>query len=85
MYRVLNGRVAMNEPLWLMAHRAYTDHRSYRKLLTVGEAAAILSVHVNTLKRWDAGGILTAYRVGPRRDRRFHRTDVIRMLRGAAG
>ena len=46
------------------------------KLLTVKEAAQILHVHENTLKRWTDQGILSAFRIGPRGDRRLQEDDV---------
>ena len=49
-------------------------------LLTVGQAAALLNIHVNTVRRWSAQGLLTTYRIGPRRDRRFERAEVERLL-----
>lgn len=49
-------------------------------LLTVGQAAALLHVHPNTLRRWEAMGLVRAYRVGPRHDRRFSRVEVEQML-----
>ncbi|MCH7656251.1 MAG: helix-turn-helix domain-containing protein [Chloroflexi bacterium] len=51
-----------------------------KDLLSVGEAAEVLSVHPDTLRRWAAGGLLSVYRVGPRRDRRFHRSEVLRLM-----
>lgn len=49
-------------------------------LLTISEAARILSVHANTLRIWDQSGALRSVRVGPRRDRRFLRDEVLRLL-----
>ncbi len=49
-------------------------------LLTVGQAARLLHVHPNTLRRWEAAGLLRARRLGPRRDRRFVRSEVERLL-----
>ena len=46
------------------------------KLLSVGEAASILNVHPNTLRRWAEAGLLPSWRIGPRRDRRFQLADV---------
>ena len=54
--------------------------RKQRDLMTVGQAAEVLGIHPETLRRWAAGGLLNVYRVGPRRDRRFHRSEVIRLL-----
>ena len=51
-----------------------------KDLLSVGQAAEVLSVHPDTLRRWAAKGLLRAYRVGPRRDRRFHRSEVVRLI-----
>ncbi len=50
------------------------------ELLTVGEVAAWLKVHPNTIRRWSQRGLLKTYRIGPRRDRRFDRSEVERLL-----
>jgi len=50
------------------------------ELISVGQVAAILNVHQSTVRRWAAEGRLTAYRVGTRGDRRFHRTEVEQLL-----
>ena len=49
-------------------------------LLTVGNVAALLHVHTNTVRRWEAQGLIQARRVGPRHDRRFQRSDVEHLL-----
>ncbi|MCH8991003.1 MAG: helix-turn-helix domain-containing protein [Acidobacteria bacterium] len=49
-------------------------------LLTVSQAADLLHVHPDTLRRWAAKGLLRSYRVGPRRDRRFRSLEVINLL-----
>lgn len=49
-------------------------------MLSVGEACRILHVHDNTLRRWGDQGIIRAYRIGPRGDRRFRRDDVAALL-----
>jgi excisionase family DNA binding protein len=41
------------------------------KLLTIRQAAEILNVHVETLRRWDKSGKLKAIRVNERGDRRY--------------
>jgi len=46
------------------------------KLLTVKEAAQILHVHENTLRRWTDQGIISTFRIGPRGDRRLQEDDV---------
>jgi len=50
------------------------------KLLTTSEAARMLYVHVNTIRRWQNQGLLKATRIGPRGDRRFYKEDIKRML-----
>ncbi len=46
------------------------------RMLRTGQACRILCVHSNTLRRWCELGIIKAYRVGPRGDRRFRLEDV---------
>ena len=45
-------------------------------MLTTGEVARIFNVHAGTIRRWSQQGILKAYRIEPRGDRRFRREDV---------
>lgn len=49
-------------------------------LVTVKEACRILHVHSNTLRRWSNQGLIRAYRLGPRRERRFELADVLALL-----
>ena len=49
-------------------------------MLRTGEACRILYVSGNTLRRWNKLGIINAYRVGPRGDRRFRLEDVNALL-----
>lgn len=49
-------------------------------VLTTGEAAHLLGLHINTVRRWSNNGTLKSQRVGPRRDRIFSREDVISLL-----
>ncbi len=44
-------------------------------MLTVREVSQLLHVHSNTLRRWSDQGIIKAYRIGPRGDRRFRAED----------
>ena len=45
-------------------------------MLTTTEVAQRLYVHPNTVRQWTNKGLLHAYRLGPRRDRRFKREGV---------
>ena len=47
-----------------------------RTMLTTGKVAHLFGVHANTVRRWSDKGIIKAYRIGPRADRRFRRDDV---------
>ena len=50
-------------------------------LLTTAEAAELLNVHVNTVRRWSNRGVLETYRIGSRGDRRLRQGDVDKLLR----
>jgi len=52
------------------------EHNDIDPMLTTSEVARILNVHINTVRRWSNQGILKAYRLGFRGDRRFRREDV---------
>jgi excisionase family DNA binding protein len=47
-----------------------------RLMLTAGDVAQLLGLHINTVRRWSNKGILKSYRINPRGDRRFRREDV---------
>ncbi len=49
-------------------------------MLTTSEVARLLNVHINTVRRWSNSGILKAYRIGTRGDRRFERIDVLSLF-----
>ncbi len=49
-------------------------------MLTVRDVASLLSVDINTVRRWTNTGILKAYRIGPRGDRRFRQEDIALFL-----
>ncbi len=57
-------------------------HRNLKNgtILTSREAAFYLHVHINTVRRWHDQGLIPAYRVGPRGDRRFRQEDIERFL-----
>jgi len=50
-------------------------------MLTTSEVAHLLNVHINTVRRWSNQGIIKAYRIGPRGDRRFQEEDIADFLR----
>ena len=70
----------------IAAYKEETDmannNREMGGMLTVGEVAQLLYVHSNTLRRWTKKGMIKAYRIGPRGDRRFRREDIVVLLPG---
>ena len=50
------------------------------ELLTLSEAARVLKVHPNTLRKWDKKGILKAVRFGQRGDRRYKKEDIEKLI-----
>ena len=50
------------------------------KLLRIREAAEMLSVHPETLRRWDRQGKLKAVRFGNRGDRRYRKEDILEII-----
>ena len=49
---------------------------------SVGIVAEFLGYHNNTIIRWTDKGILKAYRIGPRGDRRIRAVDIAYLLYG---
>lgn len=50
-------------------------------ILTLQQACEVLNCHPNTLRNWDNKGILKAIRFGSRGDRRYHRSDIEKLLK----
>jgi excisionase family DNA binding protein len=60
--------------------REHEEKEATGAMLTVGEASCLLHVHNNTLRRWNEQGLIKAYRIGARRDRRFKKEDINALL-----
>jgi excisionase family DNA binding protein len=58
------------------------DSNPIDPMLTTSEVARILNVHINTIRRWSNQGVLKAYRIGSRGDRRFKKTDIDEFFSG---
>lgn len=56
------------------------NHEEIDPMLTTGEVARLLNVHINTVRRWSNQGVLRTFRLGARGDRRFHREDIVNLL-----
>ena len=52
------------------------SNNNIEPMLTTSEVARILSVHINTVRRWSNQGVLKSYRIGTRGDRRFRKEDI---------
>jgi len=52
------------------------------EIITLAEACSILGVHANTLRKWDNKGFLKALRFGTRKDRRYKKSDVLKLIKG---
>lgn len=50
------------------------------ELLTIRQAAKILNVNVETLRRWDKKGKLEAIRISSRGDRRYRKEDIKKFI-----
>ncbi len=50
------------------------------ELLTLKQACEILQVHPNTLRQWDEKGILKAVRFGARKDRKYRKLDIEKLI-----
>ena len=55
------------------------------ELLTIEEAANLLKVSKATLRRWTDNNLLPCQRIGPRKERRFQRIDLIQFLSNKLG
>ncbi len=56
------------------------NNNDKNRMLTSKQTARLLNVHINTVRRWNNHGLLSAYRIGPRGDRRFSKEEVNRFL-----
>jgi len=55
---------------------AMTNDNQDSEMLTMREVSKLLHVHPNTIRKWVDQGLIKAYRIGSRRDRRFKREDI---------
>lgn len=50
------------------------------KLIKIREAAELLGINPETLRRWDNEGRLKAVRIGKRKDRRYKLEDLQKLI-----
>lgn len=65
-----------------VASRSFSiiKYMSEESLITIKQAAKKLSVHTETLRRWDRLGKLKAVRLGNRGDRRYRLSDIEKLM-----
>lgn len=56
------------------------EDNNNQNLLKMSEAAKMLNVHPQTLRQWDRNGILKAVRFGQRKDRRYRKEDIEKLM-----
>ena len=54
------------------------------EILTMKQVCDLLNVHHNTLRNWDNNGVLKAIRFGTRKDRRYKKSDILKLLKEKA-
>ena len=57
------------------------DKNKLPEILKMKQACELLNVHLNTLRNWDNNDALKAIRFGNRRDRRFRKSDILKLLK----
>ena len=50
------------------------------ELLGLQETCDLLKVHPNTLRQWDRKGVLVALRFGVRKDRKYRKDDILKLI-----
>lgn len=56
------------------------NYHAYPVILSLKQACEILNCHPNTLRNWDKKGILKAIRLGTRKDRRYKKQDILKLI-----
>jgi len=57
----------------------HSDIKNGLDMLSVSKASQYLHVHINTLRRWSARGLIRTYRINQRGDRRYLLADIYQL------
>lgn len=52
------------------------------EMLTIADVSHILNVHQNTLRNWEKEGLIDVVRIGKRKDRRYSKEWVRKLIEG---
>lgn len=95
-YRVKEGKRSINEKFIIGALKAFPGYKlddlfyvaseqepviNFKPMLTTRQVAELVGAHVNTVREWSKKGILPAFRISARGDRRFRQEDVDAFLK----
>ena len=56
------------------------DKDKLPEILTMKQVCELLNVHANTLRNWDNNGTLKSVRFGTRKDRRYKKEDIFKIM-----
>lgn len=57
------------------------ENTETQSLISIREAARILNVHIETMRRWDREGKLKAVRIGQHGRRRYRSIDITAIIK----
>jgi len=57
------------------------DKNKLPEILTMKQVCELLNIHPNTLRNWDNNGVLKAIRFGTRKDRRYRKEDILKLIK----
>jgi len=67
----------------LIMEKKDLDNKNIPDVLTLKQACEVLNCHANTLRNWDNEGKLKAIRFGSRGDRRYKKSEILKLLKNS--